>query len=519
MKNFAGTYILALVVGLTAGYVYFFQYKKHQEQVEQKEKNAIVFKAEKEKLTHLELVRSTGPLVLEKKDGAWRLTAPVQDLADDAAVSSFIDSLLQERSQEVVAEGDGVVWPTFGLDQPSTRLVAKTSDGVSYEIKIGSVKSYDDQLYARVNDEKKVLLVTSSWDAHLTKLPKDLRDKRLLRSDKGDYAGIRITRREGAPGVVLDKIDGKWVLKQGGDPTIPLSKAAVDSYLEKVRALQADDFVNEDKSGADAKKFGVGPNSSVLKIELVSAPDAGEKAADNKAKTAGVAPTGSFVLEVSAVKPSQIDKDKKADDETYRFAVSSDSPAIFRIQKMGQNDLNQAANDFYDKRFPFKVVAPDVAEFRINTPELKLEAKKEGDTWVAEGVPEGKEIDSAKVTEVLERIGGLEAVRFLGNAPAKGVNPDKNKIELLSAKGTQLLLVNWGDLLKEKDTSGADAQRYHVKSNLAEQALLVSEGSIQGLSLKDILKDKAKDKEKNKPKENVKSTTSTAPSGEHGRDI
>lgn len=498
MKNFSGTLVTAVVVAAVAGYAYFFEFKKGKETEEKKQKDALVLHLEKDKISRLELHRQSGALVLEKQDGVWRLAEPVRDSVDSGAVTALIESLVQEKSDETVVEGDEIGWATYGLDKPVTWLVAKTADGQSEQVKIGAVKSFDGKLYARINEDKKVLLVAASWDVHLSKPVKDVRDKRLLRVDNPSFENLVITRSASGRNerLRLEKKDAGWKLLEGGDSSLPLDSGAIDSYMEKIKNLRADEFVSEDNAGADAKKYGFGAKPAArpqLTIELAKS---GQKP---------------FLMVVSSVKPGATDKERKGDDESFRFATSSDSSAIFRVAKSSVVDLEKGASDFYDKRFPFKITQNDVAEVKINAPNLQLEAKKQGESWVLNGADANakKEIDNAKLTDLVGQLGRMEVARFLGKAAAKGVSADKNKIALLNGKGETLLQLNWGEVFKEKAASGsapelppghpggphsgagAESKYYFVKTSLSDQTFAVADSQIDGLPLKELLKERA----------------------------
>lgn len=466
-SGFLGTGIAAVCVLGIAGYAYIVEFKQRDAKELQKEKDALVVQLEKEKLTRIEFHRNSGPLIMESAGGTWKLVEPVSDSVDTTEVDGLLNAVLGEKSQEVVVEGDSIDWKTYGLDQPVTRLVAKTADQTR-EVKIGSVKSFDGALYARLGDESKVLLVNQSWDAHLSKLVKDVRDKRLLRSDLGDFDTVSI-RRAGGANVKMIKKDGVWSFASGGDNSLPISSDLVQSYIEKIKNMRSVDFAAENKEAADAGRFGT-KGSGLVGLEL---------------STAGKAV---FSMSVSRVKPSVAEK-TTGQDESHRYAVSSDSPLIFKIFKTNAEDIDRGPEAFYDKKFPFRLTTADVTNVEVLHGEIKFRAKLTDGTWTLDTPDEKNDLVSEKVQDLVDRVAKLEVAKFRGKVAGQGLTPADRVIRLADKDGKLLLQVNWGAVYTEKG-EGSEIQLVDAKTNLSDQTFAVNDYLFTGLPFKDLLKEK-----------------------------
>ncbi len=469
--SFASTAVAAACVAGLAGYAYFVEFKQRGEDERRKETDALVLKLEKEKLTRMELHRGGETVVMERSAGAWRLLEPVRDTVDDSQVDGLIDALLSERAQETVAEGDAIDWATYGLDRPVTRLVAMAADQAR-EVRIGAVKSFDGALYARLGDEKKVLLVGQAWDGYLSKLVTDLRDKRLLRAPIDGYDAISIRRAAGGA-VKLVRRDGAWALASGGDKSLPVSEALVDGFVDRVKGLRAAGHVAEDKGSPAGKKFGA---SGAPSLEILK---------DGQPV---------FAMTVSRVKPSVAENSPKEQDERYLYATSSAGPVVFKLQKTAVDGIDTGPESFYDRTFPFRLATADVRKVEILNGATRIRAKLVGDAWALETPDAKRALVSNKVREIVDRVPRLEVSRFRGKAAPRGLatgSPATDRVIRLFGEGDKLLLqVAWGTAYAGKGED-AEAKLVDVRTSASDQTFSVLESSLAGLPFNELLEQAA----------------------------
>jgi hypothetical protein len=413
--------------------------------------------------------RASGPLKLKKENNQWRITEPLQDLADATAVDNLLNSLTTEKTQELVAEGeDAKNLTVYGLDNPVTKLIVHGENGFSREVEIGSVKSFDSQLYAKLDQKPQVWLVTGNWDLYLTKQIKELRDKHLMRNELLELDEIKASI-QGKPSWDLKNNKTTWALASGGDSTIPVANNLVTSYHELLRDLQADDIVSEDKA-KDQNRYGLQkPLATIVAIKSGKAP---------------------LEIKLSSKKPGELNPADKSQDEAWRFAASSDTPYIYRISKAQADSLMKNADDFYDRAAPFKLAQSKVHAIEVIKGGLDLKIKKADQSWTLSEPFAGHELDSAKVDDLLGRISVLDADRILSKTKAEGVKEGENQIVLKDEEGLKLLQINWGSGVTENGENGQKTKYYYVKTDKSERALLLKDSKIDELPIAALLKSK-----------------------------
>ena len=477
MRNFRGTFIALVVVGALVAYAYFYEYKKKNEQAEQKSQEQIVLKYQPEKVRALDLTRDDRHMVFQKDGGVWKMSQPVSDLADTSTLTSLITSLANEKSEQVVVEGASVDFSKFGLDHPKSTLKVTLDDGQILEVSIGTMKTIDGKLYARIGAEQRVLLVGGPWDYQLDQQIKNVRNKKVWRAEgAGDTDLLKIERQHaGRKEVVeLNKEKDRWKLKDD-DSGFPVSNEIVQTYLEQLRGLQVQEFVSESKAPADLRKYGLA--TPALSVQM----------------SANNAPWG---LQVAA----HVEEKKKKGDTTppsdLVYATSTDLPGIVQLSKSLFASLQKENTDFYDRKYPFQYNLGEATTIKVKTLHLNFEAKKDGGGWRLADSNSQKTLDSAKFNELLDRVSKFEVSRFVafatGSEKAQGLSPAKNQLLLLNRKGETVFEMIWGGTFTGKvDVGGGGEQKiYYTKTNRVARVFGLTEASIEGLKWKELVVDK-----------------------------
>ena len=475
MKSFRWTLVFGVLVAALVAFT-VFDYKRSTKQEEQKQKDLSVLRYKGDELAKLEIITRMGATVLEKKDGKWRVTAPLQDVADEQGVGSFLSAIESEKITDTVAEGAGVDLATYGLKDPVTRLKVTSQAGKTQEIKIGSVKAYDQNLYAQIDDEPKVLLVGSSWDTHLVKRGKDFRDKHVYRTEGTAAAKPpdikRVVIRQSAPGfpaeLELVKTGEAWrVTKGGGKPNddYPVLAENVTSLLEQIKALRAVDFQETPKTDKAAfQKAGLG--KPAVEVLLFEGPDKKE-------------PFHKLTIAPPA----------KPEDANLN-AVSSDLDTIVVVFKAAIDQFRKRADDFYDKKKPFQFTVADVAKVKVEAKDLKAEFVKKGDSWAMADSGLQKEPDAAKLKDLVEKLNRLEAVRVL--EPVKPGSPLKGESRIVLSKedGSKVFELRWGELIREKAAQKGqpEAQYLAAVTDKTDRMVGVPEHSVKAFELSGLIK-------------------------------
>lgn len=470
MKNFRWTLVFGLVVaGLVAFTVY--DYKRSNQVEEKKNEEAKIVPFKTDDVSRIEIRAKDAKIVMEKKDGKWKLLEPVQDSGDTQSILSLLASVEGEKVKETVVEGPDVAWTPYGLDQPVTAFKVTSNDGQTRELQIGSIKAYDGSLYGRLGDEKRVVLVSSNWDVQLSKPVREFRDKHLFRQDPApafDSIEIQVNETDQKSNVHLKKVDGKkWELVGAKDP-YPVSEEAVNAYIDQVKSLRAVDF-GEEKDGK-----GVLSKSGLAQPGLIVRLQEGEK----------------NPFEIKAEAPPK----KEGAEIGNLHVVSSDVQPVLSVYQSGLNGLKKREEDFYDKKLPFQFTVGEVGRVKIATPSVTAELVKEGDKWVPADKGLQKDVDSGRLNEMLGKLSKLEAIRFL-QPIRKGQKPPswkgESSIELSKASGEPVFDFAWGEAVVEKAAGGKPETRYlPARTTRVDRVIGVPEASVNDLALASILKEK-----------------------------
>lgn len=459
-KTLLATAVVGGLIGLTV-----YDSKKSESAKESTEQSLNMLQLKQDDIVKIEIRPRGGQVTqLEKKGDQWHLLQPVEDLADNQELRNFILSMNAEKTREIVVEGPETRLEVYGLVSPPYEVVLTDKAGTVEKIKIGSVKAYDQNLYAQINDEQKVRLVSSSWDIILAKRLAEFRNKNLYRasvgtqknSQKNDQkpeAPVRLEIVQASPGypakMIFAKEKDQWSVIEG-DKSYPLSNGRVDSYIENVKALRAQDFHAEDKNAA-----------GVLSKFKLKNPAIEVRFFDEKNEY--------FKLAMSS-------PDHRGD----AYAVSSDVEQVVSIFKMAAEPIYRRSDDFFAKKLPFVFKPEEAAKVVIATPELKGEFEKVDGKWTS------KTGDAKKVGELLETLSRTEALRIF-EPITQALKGAKSQILVSKADGSVLLDFHWGPERVEKAIGSRPEAKYILgKTEKSDRLLGLPERTLRGLNLASV---------------------------------
>jgi len=147
---------------------------------------------------------------LKKVNGAWQITEPLPTAADEAEVSGIVTNLTTVDATRTVDENPGDL-AQFGLADPRIVIGFKTADGKqSKQLLIGEKTATLGDLYAKLPHEKKVFLISNSYESTFNRSTFDLRQKTVLafERDKVDHVEVKA----GASTTALARQASEWNL-------------------------------------------------------------------------------------------------------------------------------------------------------------------------------------------------------------------------------------------------------------------------------------------------------------------
>jgi hypothetical protein len=399
------TLLLALIFAGLAGYLYFVEVDKAAEEAKKK----TLFEIDTEAVTAVTLVYPDRTIEAKKSDGKWRLTKPVDDLADEPSINNLLRAIADCEVKSTLDDVPTDLAP-FGLDKPKVEVKVTLKDRELPAIKVGKNTPVGFSTYIQRADEPKVYLTAAAFASGTDKQVKDLRDKQILTVDEATVRRIVLHRPESR--LALKKTDAAWMLEE------PITGAAdagtVRSFLSTMRSLRATDFAAEDAS--DLAAYGL--DQPKLTVTLT-----GDKEDDQKQLLIG-----------------------KENEKQEVFVKVGARPTIYTAGSFVLRDLNKSLNDFRDKTVlafaPDTVTGIDVQ--RRDGEQFSL-SQKDKDTWIlstdATAAPE-----KAKVAQFLTDLKDLKGYDIAAETAAErepfGLGTPELTIALRGAEGpiTKLLI-------------------------------------------------------------------------------
>ena len=242
--------LIAVFAGLLA-LVLLFNSKGEKKKAAEEKTNILVSLASGD-IRKASLVRDGATLTFERDEaGPWKLTSPLQAAADDSEVGSFVDSLASLRIERVV-EKEAKDLAVYEIPKIEISLWVKGKDE-PVRLLVGMENPLDKTLFAKREDDPRVVLLASTLKTTLDKKIFDFRQKDVFKFSADDVKTIRVRAKSIA--WQAQREETGWFLKA---PVAALAaKSKVESLLDSLSGLRAKAFVAEAKTAEALKKFGL----------------------------------------------------------------------------------------------------------------------------------------------------------------------------------------------------------------------------------------------------------------------
>lgn len=306
------TALLALILVGLGAYLYFVESKQEAESTRKK----TLIEVAPDDVTGLTLTYGDREIALAERDGAWRLTKPVDAAADPLTVKNLIRAIAEAEVKKTIDDPPQDLLP-FGLAPPFVTIVLTTRDGAALPaIKVGKTTAVSASTYVQRADRPAIYLTASSFRTGVDKQPKDLRDKTIVAFNDADVTALTL-RGEGDSGgaVELAKKNGEWWIEQPA--AYRADNNAVRALLSTIRNLRATDFANDNPAPADLAADGLAP------------------------------PQRQLVLHLGADRTVTLDVGRPTEQGLY--VKAGDRPTVFVVGKWVASDLGKGVNELRDK--------------------------------------------------------------------------------------------------------------------------------------------------------------------------
>jgi hypothetical protein len=395
------SFLVLLLIGLGLGaYVYFVESKRDPSGADKKDK---VFTVEADKIEEITVKSESGEQTTLRKSGnEWQIAQPVTAQPDTAEVSGLTSNLSTLEVQSVVEENPGDL-AEYGLS-PARIEVTFKAGGQERRLHVGRKTPPGTDLYARVDDQKRVLLIPSYLEGTFNKTTFDLRDKAVLKLDRDKIDALSVT----SPKRVLQfsKAGSEWQM------TAPVKAradfTAVDSLVSRLHTLQ---------------------------MKSIAAPEAASPAQYGLDKPAATIQLGSGSSQAVLL----IGKEA---GEGVVYAKDQSRPAVITIDASLVTDATKDPGDFRQKDLfdarAFNSTRIDVVRGQETLSFAKTKTKnKEGkdeEKW-QQVAPAARDADQTKVENLLSAVTGARATGFVESAAKTGLDKPELSITIKSDEG------------------------------------------------------------------------------------
>jgi hypothetical protein len=250
------SFVVLLVVALGLGaYIYFVESRKDLTSPVAK-KDKLFTAVESGKIEEIEVHAAAGEVTRLKKSGdKWQIVAPLAADADSNEISTLASTLESTEVQRVLDEQPKSV-KDFGLE-PARFSVAfrQTGETAMRRLDIGAKNPTGSDLYARVDGQPRLLLLSSSIEDSLNRTTFNLRDKTVLKFDRTGADMLKIDP-PGGPSMAFARKGDLWRFTAPVDTRADFS--AVDAVVQQVFAAKMKAIISAtEPNAADMKKYGL----------------------------------------------------------------------------------------------------------------------------------------------------------------------------------------------------------------------------------------------------------------------
>jgi uncharacterized protein DUF4340 len=408
MNRGRNTAILAALAVALGAYLFFVE--RHREPAPATApdgpRGKVFAKIEPDKIEELQITSSSGEAVVVRKvDKVWRLTTPIDAPADQNEASNAAANLASADVQRVVDEQPKDL-AAFGLAKPRITVAFRVAgEKTPRTLLLGDKNPSGSDLYAKLPDAPRVLLVSAYLESTFDKGAFGFRDKRILTFDREKIDRLDVA--EGAAKTAVARQADTWTV------VAPVNARADFGVIEAVLSRLGNGQMKAIVWDPDAPAAAARPAAA-------SAPGA-DASAKHALKEYGLDPpahrltlgAGSTVAEILI---------GKATPEGDVYAKDASRSMVFTIEKALADDLTRHPADFRAKDvFAFRAFTGTRLEIVRAGKTAAFERKKGNEKdavlkWVA--VPPTPATTEDKIEDLVNKVATLRAESFVDAVPA-----------------------------------------------------------------------------------------------------
>lgn len=369
------------------------------------------------------------PRILERQNGQWKITSPIEWPANLFAIQRIITQLQflihEARFSVEEIEKTGQSLEDYGLKDPNIILKFRGING-EHTLAIGNPTPVGNRVYVMDPDQKNILVIKNSLLDSVASNLEDLRAQQIFSIPLYELNKLKIQ--------ILSPHNLKIWLSKNKDSwnfDAPIQASAnnvlVNNAINQLTSLNTHKIV----WGDEADHADILLRNPLMKITLEG---------NNQKQTLTIA-----------------EPEKQSGEEKEYYAQLEDNSTIFTVSAKPFDILQNAQEVLREKQLI--IIKPDsLINITIGQSRKKVQLQKlENETWqLVSKDPSGKLVttaaDNKEIAKALQRLIALEIVSFVSDAPSNsdldnfGFNDPQRIIEL-NADKKQVLLVGGLDPL------------------------------------------------------------------------
>jgi Domain of unknown function (DUF4340) len=455
--------LILLVLGLgLGGYVYFVEMKREPASAtadgsgsgSESRKKVFGEGLEAAKIEELRLTSSSGDRTTLKKSGGtagaasagkaggaaasgtggtWQIVEPIQSPVDETEVTSVTSNLATLESTRVVEENAKDL-AKYGLAEPKVEVAFKAAGDKDYRrLFVGGKTPTGGDLYAKLANDSKVLLIPAYLESSLDRSTFQLRDKSILKFERDQVNAVEIA--SGPMSMTFTKQGDTWAMTH---PYRARTDAtAVDGLLGRIGSGQMKSLAAQEATPADLHKYGLVKPAAI--VTMISPSGRTGLMIGAPSPTTGAAATPA----APGTPPGAAGSSEPTGEGVYAKDVSR--PLVFTVDKTLADDLKKGPADYRLKDiFDFREFSGTKMEVTRGGATVTFEKKKEApapaanaakdaakdagkaapappaepvEKWTQVAPQPAKPIEEAKINDIAAKVASLRADTFVERLP------------------------------------------------------------------------------------------------------
>jgi hypothetical protein len=454
--------LLLLVLGLGLGaYVYFVEMKREPTSAtadgsggsgSESRKKVFGDGLDAAKIEELRLTSSSGERTTLKKSGGgaaaataaggtWQIVEPIQSSVDETEVTSVTSNLATLESTRVVEENAKDL-AKYGLAEPKVEVAFKAAGDKDYRrLFVGGKTPTGGDLYAKLANDAKVLLIPAYLESSLDRSTFQMRDKSILKFERDQVSAIEVA--SGPMSMTFTKQGDTWALTH--PYRARTDSTAIDGLLGRIGSGQMKSLAAQEATPADLHKYGlVKPTAIVTLISpsgrtglMVGTPSptsgAGATPAAPGTPPGSSEPTGEGVYAKDASRPIVFTVDKTLADDLKKGPADYRLKDIFDFREFSGTKMEVTrggATVTFEKKKETPAPAPAAAGAAGAAGAAAKDAAKDAgkaappasvepvEKWTQVTPQPAKPVEEAKINDIASKVASLRADTFVERLPA-----------------------------------------------------------------------------------------------------